>query len=225
MYAQTERTKENTSRAVANSAIQMQSTAKQGFGFVDNRSEAFAAKIRLPAECQSPPNEHDELGKPQLNHNQEMHYNNRVRQLKPILSDYEADDEQFASDVLSGKIIPDESKIVWEFEYGERSEADIKNGIDTNVVRLTWIIPFIGYSSQLHVHHDPCGSNPAITPTKARGHIITKDRGSKIIVNDKAIKLLDALIPKALLKSALSSYTMAKYDKYFSIHQTNPLAP
>lgn len=41
MYAQIEKTKENKSRAVANSVAQKKINGRQGFGFVDNRSEAI----------------------------------------------------------------------------------------------------------------------------------------------------------------------------------------
>lgn len=44
MYAQKERTKENESRAVANSVRQKRSNGKQGYGFVDNRNEAIAQR-------------------------------------------------------------------------------------------------------------------------------------------------------------------------------------
>ena len=44
MYAQVEKTKENKSRAVANSVAQKKSSVKQGFGFVDNRPEAVVQK-------------------------------------------------------------------------------------------------------------------------------------------------------------------------------------
>lgn len=51
MYVQVEKPKENTasadrrkSRAIANSVAQKKSNAKQGFGFVDNRSEAVAQR-------------------------------------------------------------------------------------------------------------------------------------------------------------------------------------
>ena len=40
MFEQVEKPKENKSRAVANSVTQKKSDVKQGFGFVDNRSEA-----------------------------------------------------------------------------------------------------------------------------------------------------------------------------------------
>jgi hypothetical protein len=42
MYAQVERPKENKSRAVANSIAQRKSCGKQGFGFVDNRTEVVS---------------------------------------------------------------------------------------------------------------------------------------------------------------------------------------
>ncbi|MFG6100313.1 hypothetical protein SPB21_34050 [Leptothoe sp. ISB3NOV94-8A] len=41
MYEQVERSKENKSRAVANSVAQRKKNTKQGFGFVDNRPEAI----------------------------------------------------------------------------------------------------------------------------------------------------------------------------------------
>jgi len=44
MYAQIEKPKENKSRAVANSVVQKKNSAKQGFGFVDNRTEAVAQR-------------------------------------------------------------------------------------------------------------------------------------------------------------------------------------
>ncbi len=44
MYAQIEKSKENKSRAVANSVAQKKSNLKQGFGFVDNRSEVIAQR-------------------------------------------------------------------------------------------------------------------------------------------------------------------------------------
>lgn len=44
MYAQVEKTKENKSRAVANSVTQKKSSGKQGFGFVDNRPEAVTQR-------------------------------------------------------------------------------------------------------------------------------------------------------------------------------------
>lgn len=44
MYAQIVKSKENKSRAVANSAAQLKSRGKQTFGFLDNRSEAKAQK-------------------------------------------------------------------------------------------------------------------------------------------------------------------------------------
>ncbi|MEM5548761.1 hypothetical protein [Pseudoalteromonas fuliginea] len=44
MYAQVEKTKENKSRAVANSVGQKKSNTKQGFGFVDNRPEAVVKR-------------------------------------------------------------------------------------------------------------------------------------------------------------------------------------
>lgn len=44
MYAQIEKTKENKSRAVANSVTQKKSNGKQGFGFIDNRSEEVAQR-------------------------------------------------------------------------------------------------------------------------------------------------------------------------------------
>ncbi len=44
MYAQGEKPKENKSRAVANSVAQNKGNAKQGFGFVDNRSEAIVQR-------------------------------------------------------------------------------------------------------------------------------------------------------------------------------------
>ncbi len=44
MYAQLEKPKENNSLEVANSVAQKKSNVKQGFGFVDNRSEAVTQK-------------------------------------------------------------------------------------------------------------------------------------------------------------------------------------
>ena len=44
MYEQVEKSKENKSRAIANSVAQNKSNVKQGFGFVDNRSESKAQK-------------------------------------------------------------------------------------------------------------------------------------------------------------------------------------
>jgi hypothetical protein len=44
MYDQVEKSKENKSRAVANSVAQKKSKVKQGFGFVDNRPEAVAQR-------------------------------------------------------------------------------------------------------------------------------------------------------------------------------------
>ncbi len=44
MYAQVEKTKENKSRAVANSVGQKKSSVKQGIGFVDNRLETIAQR-------------------------------------------------------------------------------------------------------------------------------------------------------------------------------------
>ena len=44
MYAQVEKSKENKSRAVANSIAREKSTVKQGVGFVDNRAEAVAQR-------------------------------------------------------------------------------------------------------------------------------------------------------------------------------------
>ena len=41
MYAQVEKPKENKNRAIANSVTQKKSDGQQGFGFVDNRSEAI----------------------------------------------------------------------------------------------------------------------------------------------------------------------------------------
>ncbi len=44
MYAQVEKSRENKSRAVANSVAQKKSGGKQGFGFVDNRADAVAQR-------------------------------------------------------------------------------------------------------------------------------------------------------------------------------------
>ncbi len=44
MYTQGETTRENKSRAVANSVVQKKSDGKQGFGFVDNRPEAITQR-------------------------------------------------------------------------------------------------------------------------------------------------------------------------------------
>jgi len=55
MYEQTEKPKENKSRAVANSVTQKKSNAKQGFGFVDNRPVAIAQrKLHERASNNSP---------------------------------------------------------------------------------------------------------------------------------------------------------------------------
>lgn len=45
MYAQVDKSKENKSRAVANSITQKKSNGKQGFGFVDNRPEAIVQRM------------------------------------------------------------------------------------------------------------------------------------------------------------------------------------
>lgn len=45
MYAQVEISKENKSRAVANSVAQKKSNGKQGFGFVDNRADNIAHNL------------------------------------------------------------------------------------------------------------------------------------------------------------------------------------
>ena len=44
MYAQIEKPKENQNRAIASSVAQKKSDVKQGFGFVDNRFEAFSQR-------------------------------------------------------------------------------------------------------------------------------------------------------------------------------------
>lgn len=44
MYTQVEKTKENKSRATANSAVQKKNNVKQSVGFVDNRPEAIAQR-------------------------------------------------------------------------------------------------------------------------------------------------------------------------------------
>ncbi len=54
MYAQVEKPKENKSRAFANSAARKKSNIKQGFGFVDNRSDSITQrKIQAQANYSS----------------------------------------------------------------------------------------------------------------------------------------------------------------------------
>lgn len=47
MYAQKEKSKENRSRAVANSVNQNKNDRKQGFGFVDNRPKTIVQKMKV----------------------------------------------------------------------------------------------------------------------------------------------------------------------------------
>lgn len=54
MYAQMEKSKENKSRAVANSVAQQKSSVKQGFGFVNNRAESIAQRIIKKVETHDP---------------------------------------------------------------------------------------------------------------------------------------------------------------------------
>ena len=53
MYTQVEKSKENKSRAVANSVTQKKSNVKQGFGFVDNRPEALTQRKLVQTNVQS----------------------------------------------------------------------------------------------------------------------------------------------------------------------------
>jgi len=55
MYAQTVKSKENKSRAVANSIAQKKSNAKQGVGFMDNRPEAMAQRLIQEKVCSEVP--------------------------------------------------------------------------------------------------------------------------------------------------------------------------
>lgn len=203
MHTHAGKKQENNSKATAHTVASKNGSQRASLQLVNNRPEAIAQR-KLQGVIDN---------KPQQPH---LKSPDPVLQKQPAAANYAQTDVDFINEVLVGDIQPDINQITWEL--------NTRSAAPNSPTNLLWVIPFNAYECQLHIHHDPVGSNPANQPTRARGHLLSNNRSFRHIVNNIAITLLERLVPRDKLGKALDAWSVNTRDRYTPIHRTNPLA-